>query len=139
ELIPAFNSLSKIIASKRIQKNKEIEVKIGSTGAAKILFVIRPKALIPWDKKIRKKFNFKESGESYVEFLSQIKSILENLEIECKNFGFSLDDLPKKIGRPNSTVPKLIDEYYWVMITNPNSKLDPEIFRRWIQWSGIKF
>ncbi|MHA1380688.1 MAG: hypothetical protein ACTSRG_20155 [Candidatus Helarchaeota archaeon] len=139
DLIPAFNSLANKIASYRTSKNNKIVYKIGPTGAAKILFAIRRNIFIPWDKKIREYFRLGKSGVSYVKFLSQVITILKKLEIQCKHFGFSLNHLPEKIGRPNSTVPKLIDEFYWVIITNASSIPEPEIFRKWIQWSGIKF
>jgi hypothetical protein len=108
---------------------------IGPTAAAKILFAIRPKSLMPWDEPIRKELQYNETSQSYISFLRWAQVRIQEVGELCKKHGFEVIDLPKKLGRPNSTIPKLIDEYLWVTITkqwNP-SKAD---FERWLVWSS---
>lgn len=133
----AYESLSNLTASKRTRNGTTFSVSIGPTGAAKILFALRPKALPPWDEPIRKKLGYDKSRYSYIKYLKKISGILEKLEKLCQKNGFQLIDLPTKIGRPNSTVPKLIDEYYWITITNNCSLPEAETFKRWADWNYL--
>jgi len=113
-------------------------VKFGPIGAAKILFGIRPKALIPWDNAIRDHYRQKESCASYLEFLKRIKSIiLGKIKPACKRKRFTLAELPAQLGRHNSTIPKLIDEYHWVTITKGCTPPTQDTFQRWAQWGEI--
>lgn len=138
DLNQAFDSLAKKPASFRVTGNDRSPNKIGPTGAAKILFAIRRHALIPWDNTIRKYFKYDGSGDSYANFIKQVISTLQKLKIECEKQGFDLEQLPEKLDRISSTLPKLIDEYYWVITRNPGSKPISETFRKWIEWSGLK-
>jgi len=133
----AYQSLSSRVASYRTIKENTFPVTVGPTGAAKILFAIRPKAFPPWDAPIRESLGFDDSPDSYISYLKSIKSILENLAISCQKNGFQLGELPKQIGRPNSTIPKLIDEYFWVTITKNLSLPEPDTFQRWSKWSQL--
>ena len=47
----------------------------------------------------------------------------------------TLADLPRRLGRPQSTLPKLVDEYYWVTITRDCKPPDPHTLERWVAWS----
>ncbi len=130
----AYESLSNRIASYRTTQRNSVPVSFGPTGAAKILFAIRPKAHVPWDGNIRDTLGYTDSGNSYIAFLNSVNSILDELTIACKRNGFHLSDLPRQLGRQNSTVPKLIDEFYWVTITKNYSLPDTETFQRWANW-----
>ena len=136
-------------ASYRKRNGEAIPVSIGPTGASKILFAIRPNALAPWDKGIRKKFKCSEfiiTGVSlgaekavertldkmqreYVKYLRKLKVHLEEIETHCLEYGFQLRDLPGQLGRIHSSVPKLIDDYYW--ITMRESMPDLEELELW--------
>lgn len=131
----AYEALSSRIASYRKRNGGRSPVRFGPTAAAKILFAIRPGALLPWDKAIRKSRGYDNSRASYLSFLSSAKSVLEELATSCQRNGFQLADLPRVLGRPHSTVPKLIDEYYWVTITKNCSPPDSDTFQRWASWS----
>lgn len=109
-----FDSLSNIKAS---WKN------VGPVGAAKILFALRPNVFAPWDNPIMKSLGHKGIGKGYFDYIVGIKGILLGLSEECKTKGLSIFNLPSFIERTKSTLPKLIDEYYWVTITN---KFDPD-------------
>ena len=108
---------------------------IGPTAAAKILFAIRPKSLMPWDEPIRNELQYNETSQSYINFLRYAQAKIQEVGELCRKYGFELIDLPKKLGRANSTIPKLIDEYLWVTITN-KWKPSKDDFERWVVWSS---
>ncbi|MFO7446491.1 MAG: hypothetical protein R6W90_08995 [Ignavibacteriaceae bacterium] len=109
-----YESLLNLEASYYSRGNKIILKRFGPTGAAKILFAIRPKCFAPWDKAIRNYFGYDKSPDSYVLYIQNINNKLHSLELN----GFTLAELPEKIHRPNSSVPKIIDEYFFVTIRN---------------------
>jgi hypothetical protein len=108
----AYNSLVNCIASLRHRNGTEIRVSFGPTGAAKILFAIRPNAFAPWDAPIRHSFQYDGSADSYVCFLKKVNQELQQIKPTCEANGFSLTELPTRLYR-KSSVPKLIDEYYY--------------------------
>jgi hypothetical protein len=131
----AYESLSSKTASYKTRNGSTYAVSVGPTGASKVLFAIRPHALPPWDNKIREHFGYDGSGASYRGFLGQVRSLLENVAKLCESEGFSLAGLPERLGRPQSTLPKLIDEYYWVTITVGCKPPDVYTLQRWTNWS----
>lgn len=134
---PAYKVLSKKRAAFRKRKENTASVSVGPTGAAKILFAIRRNALIPWDVSIRNYYRYDGSSTSYLAYLHRIKSILKELKNACNRNGFTLQQLPNRLGRPNSTLPKLIDEYHWITITNGCPLPTQDIFQEWSQWSKV--
>jgi len=120
EIPQLFDSLMKLTVSFRQNGNKESPVRVGLTGAAKILFALRPNFFAPWDDPIRRKLRLK----TYVEYLEVVKSKLFELEKECNAVGFDLAELPGRLNREVSSVPKLVDEYYWVTITKKCNAVD---------------
>ena len=126
-----FRTLSECIASYR-RNNK---VTVGPTGAAKILFALKPYAFPPWDYPIRDRLDFKSSEKGYTAFLKHTKEILVQLEKECIKQGFELSKLPTMIGRNQSSVVKLIDEYYWMVITKKYHPPPRSIIEKWFNWS----
>jgi len=101
---------------------------LGPTCTAKTLFAFRPDFFIPWDNDIRKEFHCGNSAFHYIKYLNFIKDILYEIENQCKKNGFSLIELPVKIGRPFSTPTKLIDEYFWITITKDKTPQKINIF-----------
>lgn len=129
----AYKDLSERIAS--YQKRNARPKRIGPTGASKILFGLRPNSLIPWDEPIRKAFGcHKHPYEAlcYIYYLEHSILIFNKL---CHNYGFELKNLPQKIDRPQSTVPMIIDHYYWTSITRKCRLPDPDQFEKWAAWS----
>jgi len=118
---------------KTIKGNNSI-VTIGPTGTSKILFALRPHAMIPWDEFIREKYNHDGSANSYCKYLQEVKGLLEELSNECKKFSFSIYDLPRILNRPESTLVKLIDEYHWVTISRNCHVPDDIEFGNWVAW-----
>jgi hypothetical protein len=131
----AYQSLSSKIASYKTRNRSTYAVSVGPTGASKVLFAIRPHALPPWDSKIREHFGHDGSGASYRGFLGQVRSVLENVAKLCESEDFTLEELPARLGRPHSTLPKVIDEYHWVTITKGCKPPDRLTLRRWTDWS----
>jgi hypothetical protein len=118
----AYGSLKDKTGARRVRSGREEEVPIGETAASKILFAIRPKALMPWDEAMRTKFKCDGSSKSYFRYLKIIRSLTSRIGVLCRNKGFQIDDLPKELGRPNSTVLALVNEYIWVTVPRKTRK-----------------
>jgi hypothetical protein len=72
--------VSRTASRRRMNNGTETRVEIGPTGASKILFALRPSALIPWDDPIRKRFDADGSACSYTNFLRNVRTNLNELE-----------------------------------------------------------
>ncbi|NPV89943.1 MAG: hypothetical protein HPY50_04105 [Firmicutes bacterium] len=131
----AFNALVNKTASYKTRSNESIRVTVGSTGAAKTLYAIRPNSLAPWDDPIRTNLLERCDINPYISYLKIIKADLLDLERECLRQGFTLLDLPRMMGRPLSTPPVLIDEYYWVTITRKCKSPDLDTLKTWVKWA----
>lgn len=138
----AYNDLVNRFAAKKTLKgkgekkgvDKEVDVRFGPVGTAKIFFALRPNALMPWDDAIIDGLKLDDSSGSYRRYLEKGKEWLNELSEECKKQGFALADLPNMVGRPKSTLPKLIDEYLWVTVTNKRQLPTKEMVERWVKW-----
>jgi hypothetical protein len=112
-----YDTLVNTPVSKKYRNNIEMVNHAGPTGAAKTLFALRPKSLILWDIPMRRYFNNGDNGYAYIKYIRKVNEYINNLIVQCKKNNFSIEELPMKIDRPYSTIPKLIDEYNWVTIT----------------------
>lgn len=131
----AYERLTERTASKRSKKNGgKSNIRIGPTGASKVLFAIRPNALIPWDAPIREQFERDGLAKSYTGYLGWAQAELEELGEACERNGYNLSSLPELIGGPDSSIAKLIDEYLWVTITRNRPAPTDEILTRWANW-----
>ena len=131
----AYAELIHLRASSRHQGNRRnTKVRFGPTAAAKILFTIRPAGLAPWDRPIRKELSLNGTPQSYVAYIKRVAEMLERLKPACTANGFTLSDLPTKLLRSSSSVPKLIDEYYWVTITKKWKLPDSTVLDNWSRW-----
>jgi len=135
EIGNAYADLSKSLASKRARDGNLHDVEVGPTGAAKILFVARPSVCPPWDDPIRVHFRFDGSSNSYCDYLSQVRELVEQLCGEAAELGIPPEEIPLEIGRPTSTLPKLIDEYNWVTVTKGFLPPEPHDIAKWYIWS----
>jgi hypothetical protein len=121
----AYGCLKDRIGARRPRYGNESKIHIGPTAASKILFAIRPKALMPWDDAMRKSFDCDGSPESYFKYLVEIRDLTLHIQKSCRSKGFQADDLPGKIDRGGSTVVELLNEYIWLKtreIKLPSSK-----------------
>jgi len=96
-----YSTLSKLFVTLRTNGRN---VHLGHVGAAKMLFAIRPNVFPPWDSEIRKELKKRYQVRSYRDYLKHVKKIILDLKESCKNQKINLDDLPKTLGRTNSTV-----------------------------------
>ncbi len=95
-------------------QGRKVAVTFGDTATAKALFALRPQALIPWDEPIRRAFGPPGGGVTYVKLLELAAAALDGL---ARRLGASVGELPGLLGRPESSPPKLVDEYLWIRIT----------------------
>ncbi len=129
----AYGSLKDKTGARRIRSGRELEVHIGTTAASKILFAIRPKALMPWDEAMRIGFGCDGSPESYSRYLKVIRNLTFHIGVLCRNKGFQIDDLPGKLGRPDSTVLAFVNEYIWVTETRKVELPSSRTLARWAE------
>jgi len=79
----AYEALSGRTASYKKRGGRTLRVPIGPAGASKVLFALRPRALLPWDDGIRKGLDHTASGASYVSYLRGASVLLENLRVSA--------------------------------------------------------
>lgn len=130
----AYGSLKERRGALRLRRNEQTEVLIGPTAASKILFILMPEAIMPWDEAMRKNFGCDGSPESYTNYLSTIRQIALHLEILCKRNGFYINQLPVKLERPQSTVLELINEYLYIRVTRNIEPPSSEKLFEWASW-----
>jgi hypothetical protein len=119
----AYDVLRQKQASWKVRASGERHcVSIGPTGAAKILHALRPHAVPPWDKSIRDHFEYDGTGESYFQYLHNVRRIVSDVVELATAAGIDPNAIPKVVGRPASSLPKLVDEYHWVTITAQKRK-----------------
>ena len=129
----AYGSLKDGTGAWRVRGGRKLEVHIGATAASKILFAIRPKALMPWDEAMRISFKCDGSPKSYSIYLKTIRNLTSHIGVLCRNKGFQIDDLPKELGRPDSTVLALVNEYIWVTETRKCELPSSHTLARWAE------
>ena len=96
-------------------------------------FALRPKALLAWDDAIRRRF-----GRSYRSLLDGTVEELRELVEDAKRLGIGAGQIPKRVGRPDSPLAKLADEYNWVTITRKIEPPTPESLAEWARWASAK-
>ncbi len=116
-IISLFNDLSKQKAATKERNGYEIDVSIGPVGAAKTLFALRPNLFSPWDTPIYNELDLEGNGSGYVGYLSRIQTELKGLRSVLMKSGIDWNDLFKVLKKRHKSYPKLIDEYYWITIT----------------------
>ena len=132
----AYGHLKEGIASYRRLSSGRAAVTFGPTGAAKVLFALRPTLCPPWDDPIREELGYDGSRESYQKFLTRARREIVELMADAERRHVPGGQVPRLVGRPRSTLPKLMDEYYWVRITQGVSPPTREEMRQWTRWAG---
>ena len=130
----AYDELKEIEASQRRTIHGTHGVRVGATGAAKILYALRPNTLPPWDDAIRERLKCDGSAESYNRFLRLVMDEIQELLADAARHGVSSEQLPSAIGRGVSTLPKIVDEYFWVTITRNFTIPKPLELQTWASW-----
>jgi hypothetical protein len=129
--VTAYGSLKDRTGARRSRDGNESEVHIGPTAASKILFALRPKALMPWDEAMRVAFKCDGSPESYFKYLVEIRDLTLHIGDLCRNEGIQIDDLPHKLRRPDSTLLELVNEYIWITETRKVELPSSETLTQW--------
>jgi hypothetical protein len=110
----AYDALSSAPAASRTVRGRDIAVTFGDTATAKALFAIRPQALLPWDEQIRLSFGRPGGATTYVKLLQLAAAALDGL---ARRLAVPVANLPELLGRPESSPPKLVDEFLLIRIT----------------------
>jgi hypothetical protein len=126
--------VGKTASYRKSSNGRDVRVEVGPTGATKILFALRPNALIPWDDPIRDKLHLDGLAHSYRAYLGVAKDHLAELTRDCKANGFELTDLPVMLGRAESSVAKLMDEFFWVTISRKCPAPNEAELKSWVSW-----
>ena len=133
----AYGALKDMPGARRERDGTKQEVRIGETAASKILFAIRPEALMPWDEAMRKRYQCDGSPESYLKYLKIIRDLTYHIRDLCENKGLKIDDLPGELGRPESTVLALVNEYIYVIVTREVTRErelpSPQTLKQWAE------
>jgi hypothetical protein len=127
----AYEDLQGRSASIRKGNGGDHYVTFGPAGVAKTLFVMRPLVCPPWDSPIRDYLRREQDITSYRAFLQLVRSELQRLSSLCST---PVPDLPKLVHRPQSSAPKLIDEYYWVVVTRGCTPPSSVELKQWHTW-----
>lgn len=90
---------------------------IGPTAASKLLYFLRPEAALPWDAQIAGRFGTGRGRDGFLAHLDRSRSWARALVTEAKKEGLQRRQIGNAVGRPNSSVAKLIDEYLYQVIT----------------------
>jgi hypothetical protein len=130
----AYAALRDTQASWRKGARRAVAVRFGPTAAAKTLFLLRPHALVPWDEGIRAAFKLDGSEDSYRAFLVQVRAELATAATEA---GVAESALPVMLGRPESTPSKLVDEYYWVTVSQGWAPPTARELAHWCSWAAL--
>ena len=133
----AFDVLKKLQASQKGTRRGAVSVGVGATGGAKIMYALRPHALPPWDDAIRDRFHCDGSADSYASFIRTVMHEIEELLADAATHGVSRSQLPAIIGRSESTLPKIVDEYFWVTVTRRFAVPQVSDLQNWARWCGV--
>jgi hypothetical protein len=122
-LTVAYGQLADTVAGQRRRAAGPVDVTFGPTAAAKTMYALRPNACAPWDDPIRQALGMAGNDAAYRAYLHLIAIALTRT---ADRAGVAVADLPSLAGRPESSPPKLIDEYLWMRITRGAAR-DPSM------------
>ena len=109
----AYDALRAAPAARRTVKGTDLDVAFGDTATAKLLFAIRPQAFLPWDEAIRLAFGKPGGSAAYLRMLRLSIAALDGL---AGRLAVPVGGLPEILGRPESTPPKIVDEFLLIRI-----------------------
>jgi hypothetical protein len=88
---------------------------LGPTAAAKALYALRPRAIMPWDAAIARTLHGRQrDGAAFARHLRLGREWARSVIAEA---GVDEDAVPGLAGRPGVSLAKLLDEYLYVTIT----------------------
>jgi hypothetical protein len=89
----------------------------GPTAAAKLLYFIRPLAIPPWDRAISRRTGAGRDDAAFVRHLMVCRGWAGQLEAEAGELGLPPAEIGAYLGRPASSVARLLDEWLYLTIT----------------------
>jgi hypothetical protein len=133
----AYGDLAQSEAGRRRLKGDRVSiVTVGPTGAAKVLHAVGPRAFPPLDAPIRRRLGLDWGPRGYLRYLRDVRDQVRALRKDAANLGLSQADVGAALGRPHSTLPKLIDEYNWVTITRGLEPPSAAEIATWHDWAN---
>lgn len=91
--------------------------RIGATAAAKLLYFVRPCTVTAWDKAISSRTGDGQDEAAFLRHLTTCREWAKDLEAEGRQLGLESSEIGPHLGRPASSVAKLIDEWLYGTIT----------------------
>ena len=88
---------------------------IAPTAASKIMFVLRPETVPPWDAAIARATAGGTSRDHFARHLQATRAWAGAVRDEAHRQGIA--DVPTYVGRPNSSLAKLRDEWLYLTVT----------------------
>ena len=105
-LVGAFDDLrASVVAPRRT---------LGSTAAAKCLYVLLPRTVMPWDQAIAEHLHGGRDGVAFAAHLALGRRWAAALLAEA---GTGEDDVVDALGRPGSSLARVLDEHCYVTFT----------------------
>jgi hypothetical protein len=86
---------------------------LAPTAAAKTLWVIRPHGITAWDERIARRLHGGRSPDEFAAHQRLARSCAQALLVEAGSEAALLE----KLGRPDATVAKLLDEHWYVTVS----------------------
>lgn len=90
---------------------------VGATAAAKLLYFVRPLAVTAWDKAISARTGGGNGEAAFLRHLTACRNWAHELEAEAARLGLDPNEIGSSLGRPASSVAKLIDEWLYATVT----------------------
>lgn len=85
----------------------------GPTAASKVLYAVRPLAVAPWDRRIALRSYGRRDATGFAMHMRAAQAWADRLVRECDSRGLAADEIPVELGRPLSSLPKLLDEWLY--------------------------
>lgn len=132
----AYDALrDRVIGFTKRQRTKSSNMRFGPTAASKTMYAILTNSMLPWDDPIRKKLRFNgDAAGHYGDYLLKMKGWAAIVTKEAQGKGISANDIPKVVGRPNSSIEKMLDECNWVYITRGAKPVDKAFSDKLSDW-----
>jgi hypothetical protein len=100
--------------------------RVGPTAAAKLLYFVRSCAVTAWDEKISLRTGGGRDQAAFLRHLATCRGWAASLESEGQKLGLKPGEIGPYLGRPASSVAKLIDEWLYATITGGLGPGEPE-------------
>ena len=91
--------------------------RVGPTAAAKLLYFVRSCAVTAWDEKISLRTGGGRDQAAFLRHLTTCRGWAASLEAEGWELGLKPGEIGPHLGRPVSSVAKVIDEWLYATIT----------------------